>query len=1160
MAILLLLAAAMPLTAGSLMERCKKVLRQTALDFNLNPAVSVAGKEGQEFYTINLSHPENGISLGCMVFRDKEAKKSLFKVAKGFGEMAKGVYGTMPKIVKTTRVLEGVKVAESDCPAHVYKNDVMKWTVPRTRGMRVDITPLISFSVTSTGGPDPAPYMVKLLKNLKAEGLSASVNSGVSFRLLVKKQGFISKSRIVDTGNISPSSITVSGRVVDVRGKPVPGARVAIGSLKETVETDTDGYFRLFAETEGEKPFSVSLTMILDPSVNGIKISFKNPKLLPVPGNSVIKILVRNDKGNPITSARIKLKWTVPDFVTHPAGNGTLNKNGILAVPIIIRTPADPGRIDPDPSSLRLKLDAEVRLKDTGKSAFATLSVPLNLSMIIGTTVGPDMKPRPETAPPGLFLMNAALFVANWKDNAGAFRILVHPQHPVSGRTAKKWWIAWGDRDRLPLELPVPEAPAPGKIVDVGLVDVLTPDEHVTRLRNVAAEFFAAMPLTPSEQSRIQTALRRIVFVDGGMGNVPYFTDNFTDDSGIIHIPDTSKKYWSENLREDNDAGYEIIPHELGHFAHHNLVERFSYINMCYNKLSTGLHSTWKTEPGQLPLKLPFISFSENTADFFALLFRRFWLSRHPEIKDSVYFKRIGYLTEFETDEKAMKVVGNMEPGYMIEGVQTRFLRVFYGRACQNQPGAVFSDYLNTMLLYMDRPQGWLGSLVNRPARTIYQWIESKNRMPGTFGPADPVALAARYRLIPGMAPAPTAAMGYGEKTAALKINGKAVDFGQFPVVPVPFGSRLNVTEGMISIDLSDMDNRRTVVLKAPAEIMLKSRTEITVFRGLAGIDFPAVLAVPGGKVTPLGTVVQVIVNRNGVTEISTLEGKVQVVPNAGSVKQLKTGELLTLDKNGILTVISHCNPEKKLRNLLPETALLPVPVQKNRSGISPVENLRHRLSSFPWWALVGIFSLVFLILTTIAWLLRRLLAALIISPFAAAGVLAMGQLILKPAGNENLSFGSLFVSPWTAWNTSGDWLPAAAWLLGGLIAGFIVRGYFRGLIAGLLVPLLPWILFSFPANAEIPATIQTALSLGEQMLRQVQLNFPILLAVTGLGGGIGGLLLPKKKQMNSKTHSSRHVRRDYNDPDDARDNGYGHSVDDNNFFDQETGDDGDDE
>ena len=102
--------------------------------------------------------------------------------------------------------------------------------------------------------------------------------------------------------------------------------------------------------------------------------------------------------------------------------------------------------------------------------------------------------------------------------------------------------------------------------------------------------------------------------MDGGLPDVPYFTDNFTDDSGVIHIPGTATEYWRHNLNVDNDAVYEIISHEPGYFVHHNLVERFSHINMCYNKLPTGTHTTWTTEPGQLPVKLPYISAVDRVA------------------------------------------------------------------------------------------------------------------------------------------------------------------------------------------------------------------------------------------------------------------------------------------------------------------------------------------------------------------------------------------------------------------------------------------------------------------------------------------------------------------------------------------------------------------
>ncbi len=1166
-AVLLLLMVCVPLSAASRMDRYKQVIRKTAEDFNIQETVKVTGSETDGFYSLEIQHPlipgksifDKSVTFTLTAFPDKKTRKAFFSALKKFGKMAQDVLvdDVPPTVHKTIRILNGVRVEESDSPPYTYNTPGMSGTFPRTRGMRVDIAPLISFSVTTMGGPNPEPYMAQFLKNLKEAGLLGPIEEGVSFRVLVEKDGYVPTSRVVDTGGISPSSITVSGQVRDVQGLPVQGAAVTIASLKETGMTDADGHFRLSVETKGKKPFSTSLALTLETSTSGMAISFENETPLPAPGDSTIKIMARDKKGTPVKRGRVTLTWTVPDFVTATITSGQLDKDGMLMVPVHVQIPSDLGYLPPEPSSLKIKLKVEVTPEGGGEPGSAVLEVPLNLSMIIGTTVGPDFKPRAENNPPRLFQMSPSFMAGRWKDHAGAFRVLVHPLHPVKHKAPKEWWLAWSDEDRLPLELPVPEAPQPGNIVDVGLVDVLTPDEHVSRLREVAAEFFAAMPLTPSEQSGIQSALRRIVFVDGGVSEVPYFTDNFTNDTGVIHIPGNSKEYWSRNLHVENDAAYEIIPHELGHFTHHHLVERFSYINMCYNKLSTGSHTTWSTEPGQGPMKLAYISFSENTADFFAVLFKKFWAARHPEIKNSLYFKRPGYHPEFENDKKAMEVVASMEPGYMVEGVQTLFLLVFYGNASQTRPSSVFSDYLNTMLLYMDRPHGWLGGLVNRPARTIYQWVETKRRLPGAFGPADPMTVATRYRLIPGAPPAPTATLAYGEKAGRLQIDRKEVDFKRFPVAAVPFGSKLTVPSGTISLDLSDMDTRRTITLRAPAEVVLESRTELKVLRGLVGADFPVTLNTPGGNVTPMGTVVQVYVDKNGSTKVDTLEGNVRVLSSSGAVKMLKAGQSITMGQSGTLTAISSCQPVEILSKLLPKVTLPPIPAKKPaETGLS--RNWQQRLSSFPWWALLGGVLLIFIAIATLMWLVRRLLAAVLIAPLVAAGVLVIGQLIMKPTGNTSFSFGTLFVSPWSAWNINADWLPVAAWLVGSLIAGFIMRGWFRGFMAGLLLPLIPWILFHLPSGTAMPVDWQTVLALGQQMLRNAGVDLLALLATAGLGGFIGGLLIPVKRRGTHPVPGPHPRRRpSYNDYDGDWDSAYSHTAENDDFFDNDSADDG---
>ncbi|MCK5878646.1 MAG: hypothetical protein KAH24_02635, partial [Holophagae bacterium] len=433
-AMLFLLTICLSLSATSRMERYKRVLQKTADDFNIQGTVKVTGSETDDFYMLEIQPPlvsesslNKGVGLNFTSFPDKKTRKAFFSIAEAFGEAAKEIYGSVPSVSQKTRVLEGVKILESDCPAYTYKSAVMKVTMPRTRGMRVDITSLISFSVTTMGGPDPEPYMAQLLKNLKEAGLLEPIEEGVSFRVLAEKDGYIPGSRVVDTGDISPSSITVTGQVIDVQGKPVQGAKVMIPSLKETGITDTAGHFRLSAETKGSKPFSTSFTLTLETPTTGMMVSFENPVPLPVPGNSTVKIVAKDDKGDPVKAGRVKLKWTAPDFVTAPVTTGKLDRDGTLVVPVHVYTPSDPGTMLPEPSSLQVKLEVEVIPEDGGKSGSAILEVPLNLSMIIGTTVGPDMKPRPENNAPRLFRMAQLLLAGRVEDGSGKFRVLVHP-------------------------------------------------------------------------------------------------------------------------------------------------------------------------------------------------------------------------------------------------------------------------------------------------------------------------------------------------------------------------------------------------------------------------------------------------------------------------------------------------------------------------------------------------------------------------------------------------------------------------------------------------------------------------------------------------------------------------------------------------------------
>ncbi len=1148
--IFLLVFPLFPVDVTANADKYELVLRQTASDLGFDPAVNREGTEDEIFYSITAYNPDMmGLQFKVMVYKSKKIKQGVLEMGNAFMQTAKAQAGSLPSKSSSTRIFDGISVEQVSWAPHNYSGPVTAGATLKTTTLTVEPDPLIVFSVLVQGDRNPDPYMSALIKNLKNAGLFGPVDEGVAFTVQVRKDGWLPVDRPVATGNASPSSITLTGRVLDPAGQPVTGARLHIPSLNLSTDTNMDGSFRLYTATQGKDPFTLDFNITMQQPVSGTRVTITGPdfQTLPVPYNTQLTISATDRNGQPISKAAVGLNWTIPGFVRAPVASTMLDTLGQAKIPLEIHRPGPINSNVLAAEMLTVKVEAVVKPRDGGETARGIYTSPLNLALISGLTVGPDMQPREEAEAPRITGVSQKMCVDRWKDETGRFGILVHPLHPVSLKPMDNWELFWNENNHLPLNYPMATSPQPGQVLEVGKIDVLTPQEHIQRLTGVLKEFCSAMALTPTEQSGIQNAILRLVFQPGSSNDVPVYLDNYTDDSGIITTPGKAEAYWGNNLNVGDDPAYQIIPHELGHFVHHHLVEKHAFIHMCYNKLSTGDHETWKV-PSTARFKAPYLSFSENTADFFALVFRNFWASRHPEIKESPYFMRPGYMPEFKTDEKAMAVVGSGTPGYLVEGVQTRFLRAFYGNAVNTRPAVVFNDYLNTMLLHLDRQSGWAGTLTNRPARTISQWVQTKQSLPRGLGSADVSALAGRYRLFEGAEPEPTATPEFGKKESRIIIYGHKEDFSAFPVVTIPFNQIIQVTAGLINIDLSDATVTRTLVVKAPARIKLYSRTRIKVYMGMVGADFPIEIETPGGIIKPTGTVVQVHVDDQEQTDVSTLHGSVQVTSNTGRITSLGAGQSIQMTADGAFSAVNAFNPEARLSAFLPDLELPPLPRQG--SGSSPgliLNQIQERIKDFPWtnpdrvreriknlprWALPAAALLAAILGAISLWLIRRLLIALVVGPVMTIIVAGIGWAIITGNALDITAFFRFLLSPLSAWQNAGQGLPAVAWLAGGLAGGMIVGRRIQSLVAGLLIPIIPWLLIQQPLKISDIGSGQEV-----QILKKAVMAAPkdlmVVLAATALGAFLGGLILPRrKKAKRSRRRSSRHHYDDNYDDD----------------------------
>lgn len=1087
-----------------------RAIQKTGETHSFNGKITLTEeKAGYQIDYLNQGGQNSSMAIKYMKMDTKEQLDAFWIMVEGFSKMGTEIYDNLPPTKKGKKIIEGIEVKTTDFPKCTLKNDMYSVESPRSRSMRFQPSDTDLILVTGIGDQNPNAVTTTLIQQLNKEGLLGQVPLGERFDISINADGYLKTSTYFHSGDFDPNQFVLQGEIKNKDdNKPIEGAKIILASPHTTSISDSNGYYRLDVKfTEGSKPFKIDSDFDLEPIATELKIELSTEKILPAPGNTPLKVAVLALDGKPI-KGRVSLEIKDNPLASFTTNTGRLDTKGVFNTSIKTNIPTDIPSLLKSPESLQVTIEATIFSEVYNKEYSKILTVPLNLAVITGLTTGPDMQPRKEKEPPSIDGIGNAMRISQSHDENGNFYVLVHPLHPLSGKKVEKWSLVWSDRNRLPLSLPLENLPESGAIIDVGKVDLLTPEEHIKRLKEVLIAFAHAMPLTVDEQSRIQKAIGRLGIQYGSTNAVPFFKDHYFDDSGTINIPGDKEIYWGSNLKPNHDdAAYEILPHEIGHFIHHHIVERYAFRNVCYNKMVTGEHETWKLNPNIFDFKRPYVSFSENTADFFAILFRNFWVKHSPKIKESLYFKRNGYLHEFESDEKAMDCIARGIPGYKQEGVQTRFLRVFYGAAVVDKSPDVMSDYLNTMLLYMDTKTYATSNLTNRPARTISKWAYTKLMIPTSLGHADVLALASRYR-VNNLEPVATASPVYKEKEVAFFVDDKLVDFGHFQVSSALYDQRLKLTKGMVGIDLSDFKNLRNLIMKAPCEIRIKSKTEIEVYQGIVSVDFPADLITPGGKVTPKGTITWVEVSTSGTTQVKVLDGQVNILTNTGKNRTLKEGQASSFDKDGSLGAKNNCQPKELYDLMLPDVDF---PIVATVDKVPEKENLQNTFLQLPKWAIIILVLVAVLIAIAFLYIVRRYIAALIIAPSVALSLLVLGRLALKPDYVDAFDFFTHLMSPWEAFQSYGDWLSAVSWLIASVLAGLMLKSGIKGFIGGLFFQLIPLLYLYFSTGMSMPNDLKSAINSIGVFFQNDPENIIVLLSITAIGGLIGGVLRPEK-------------------------------------------------
>ncbi len=736
-----------------------------------------------------------------------------------------------------------------------------------------------------------------------------------------------------NTEGSKPSSVTVTGTVRDPSGRPVAGATLSIPGLGVTATSDASGAFALtgggggpplefrWDPVLGSPPAALTLELhvahqplevpLLAGRVNATGLDIRLLDCPDGPGTATCTPV-------PASSATVEiLQPEVLPFVTvetpRPAGGDFRAEIRVAAPssapPDLERLWSRTGRKGSPPLALGLLVEA---VPETGGAPVRGLaSIPLDIALLRGTTVGPDLAPRSEEDPPRLVSKPRTHLAASLSPTrAGVFYVLVRPA-PLTGDPS----LVWPRSCRVPLALPlgvlrdrrgIDVTLAAGTTLDVGSVDLLTPGEHELRIKGWVDEFLASMRFDNGRVAGARANLRALPIRYGvaGVGEPRYGMSTpgaALGGTGFVQVGATAQDYWGTNAFADGDPPYAIFFHELGHFVHKQVVDHWLEACLWDKKWAGSEHTTWRpptvrrvafSEKG-----VRMTSFFEATADFFAFALSRHVEQVHPEMKDSLYMLR-GYLAEFDTDEHAEAALHL--GGCRVEGIQTTFLRNVYANVLGRSAAAAFGDFLRTADSFKN--ESWILRWV--PARSIGEWCSMKRKHGGAGGGEHLESLARRFGVEnceAGFLVVPAAA---GTRPAVTLdgtphvLEGAQVTLGLAP------GQVLTVEDGSVAVIVQRWAPGTPSSVAAASKgttFRFLSATEVEVLVGSLAVDGPLTIVAGGRRITPRGTSSVVTVRPDGGVEVTVVEGSVEIA-SAGGLTVVDGGKTVRVAPSGTVT------------------------------------------------------------------------------------------------------------------------------------------------------------------------------------------------------------------------------------------------------------------
>lgn len=649
------------------------------------------------------------------------------------------------------------------------------------------------------------------------------------------------------------------------------------------------------AQTGGAAGNTTGQQTTTPPGPRALELLVQGPNLLPIMGSGDVQITVRDAQTHvPVrdTTVRITLldQAKLPFVALQQPAAGPVPASTPFVRRITVNQPdqamVDDGRLKlyDMPLKVRLKIEAWLNANPAVRTE-RQWSAKMDLLLLRGTTVGPDMQPRSEVKPPRLLggsTGRSHLASQLHPTNLGEFFVLVR-----ASLYSDQCTLAWPPGCRLGLQVPMTRFSArmagqraeAGETVNLGKIDLLEPAEHEQRLKTWVAEFLDAMGFDNGHLAATKAAIIAlpVQYLDGSADMPPRYG------AGRIEVFQAPQNFWGKQAFAPGDPPYAIFLHELGHAVHKGMVDRWldtlSIWDACF---VGGGHSTWTTPDAVTEKGRAMTAFFEALADFHAYCVYRWLDVAHPEFRqDSLYYDR-GYLAEFDGDSRAL--AARSLGGWQVEGVVSTFLRELYRNeftADRASGATVFGQVLRMADTW--KRESWVLRWV--PARTITEWVAMKRK----HAPVPELdALVQKYGLTTGATGRVLLPTGSTATPVRATIGGTAYTLlGDNAVLDVSDGQTVTMLEGqgLVLIEVMGQPGMyRRVFLDERTTVRFDAGDRLTVEAGRVIVDGQITITHGTLTVRPTGTTVMVEVDATGTTTVTVVEGSAQVTTPVGSV------------------------------------------------------------------------------------------------------------------------------------------------------------------------------------------------------------------------------------------------------------------------------------